>query len=78
MDISSIAQAVLLQLKRGPVWDGDVLSKVGRGELIKAGLATRENKFDGGPYAGCQKTELTTAGMALASRMNDIGSHSRN
>jgi len=38
--LSSAAIAVLHQLfKSGPTWDGNVISKSGRGDLVKAGLA---------------------------------------
>jgi hypothetical protein len=44
--LSSAAIAVLHQLfKSGPTWDGNIVSKVGRGELIKAGFADRVEGF---------------------------------
>lgn len=42
--LSSAAVEVISQLfVSGPVWDGNVSSKNGRGELIRAGLAFHEN-----------------------------------
>ncbi len=37
--LSDTAWAVMAQLKGGAVWDGDLISKEGRTELVKAGLA---------------------------------------
>ncbi len=66
MMMSECAWAVLKQLKRGAVWDGDLISKQGRTTLIERGLARRDRKFEGGPYDGMQKNELTDAGLSLA------------
>lgn len=66
MMMSNGAWAVLKQLKRGGVWDGDLIDKAGRTELIKRGLARRDRKFEDGPYAGCQINELTDDGAKLA------------
>lgn len=61
------AWAVLKQLKRnGATFDGDLVSKSGRTELMDKGLARRDRKFEDGPYAGCQKNELTDDGVKLA------------
>lgn len=60
------AWAVLKQLKQGGVWDGDLIDKAGRTELIGKGLARRDRKFADGPYAGCQINELTSDGAKLA------------
>lgn len=60
------AWSVLKQLKGGGVWDGDVIDKAGRNELVMRGLARRDRKFENGPYAGCQINELTDDGLALA------------
>lgn len=60
------AWAVLKQLKRGGVFDGDLISKEGRTELMTKGLARRDRKFESGPYAGCQINELTDDGSKLA------------
>lgn len=60
------AWAVLKQLKRGPVFDGDLICKEGRTILIKKGLAKRERKFEDGPHAGCMMNELTEDGCKLA------------
>lgn len=59
---------VLVQLRAGPVFDGDLVSKQGRDALTAAGLARRDQKFTSGPSCGCQKNELTEAGMVLAVR----------
>ena len=57
MPISSAAKEVLGQLfLRGPTWDGNVVSKSGRGELLAAGLAFREGAF----------TSLTPDGVRTA------------
>jgi hypothetical protein len=40
--MSSAAKEVLLQLRdTGPVWDGDVISKAGRSELLTHGMAVK-------------------------------------
>lgn len=64
--MSNGAWAVLKQLKRGGVWDGDLIDKAGRTELVSKGLARRDRKFADGPYAGCQINELTEDGAKLA------------
>lgn len=64
--MGNTAWAVLKQLKCGSVWDGDLICKAGRDELVRRGLARRDRKFDDGPQAGCQKNELTETGCALA------------
>lgn len=44
--LSSSAKEVLGQLfMSGPVWDGNVASKVGRSELVSNGLALHEHGF---------------------------------
>jgi hypothetical protein len=44
--LSSSAIACLHQLfKNGPTWDGNIISKEGRGELIRAGYAGRVDGF---------------------------------
>lgn len=44
--ISSAAKEVLGQMfLNGPIWDGNVVSKVGRGELVAAGLAIHDHGF---------------------------------
>jgi hypothetical protein len=60
--LSSGAIAVLGQLwKCGPTWDGNIISKAARGELVKAGLA-----FHAHGYAS-----LTPDGVLLASTSLD-------
>jgi hypothetical protein len=42
--LSSAATEVLMQLfVTGPTWDGNIISKAGRGELVELGLAFHEN-----------------------------------
>ena len=44
--LSVSAVEVLGQLyANGPTWDGNVCSKVGRGELVRAGLAWHEHGY---------------------------------
>jgi hypothetical protein len=44
--LSGNAIEVLGQLyTRGPIWDGNICSKVGRGELVRAGLAHHEHGY---------------------------------
>lgn len=50
----------------GGVWDGDLIDKAGRTELMKKGLVRRDRKFTDGPYAGRQINELTDDGCKLA------------
>ena len=64
--MSTGAWAVLKQLKRGGVWDGDLIDKAGRTELMGKGLVRRDRKFTDGTYAGCQINELTDDGCKLA------------
>ena len=46
LDLSSAANDVLRQLfKNGPTWDGNLVSKVGRGELVALDLAERYNGY---------------------------------
>jgi hypothetical protein len=55
--ISSAASEVLGQMfVHGPTWDGNVVSKSGRDELVRAGLAFRIHGF----------ASLTAAGLDLA------------
>jgi hypothetical protein len=42
------AWAVLEQLSRGPVWDGNLVSKEGRTELVNLGLAQRVRRDECG------------------------------
>lgn len=72
MMMSNGAWAVLKQLKQGGVWDGDLVSKAGRTELLQRGLARRDRQFDAGPYAGCQINELTDDGAKLAAVCIDL------
>lgn len=59
--MSDQAWVALAQLKRQePVWDGDLVSKRGRTELIEMGFAHREDGF----------TYLTKDGRALVMRMS--------
>jgi hypothetical protein len=61
--------AVLEQLVMGAVWDGDLVSKTGRSELVNLGLARRDRKFKSGPQKGCQKNELTELGLNIAIKL---------
>ena len=55
--LSSAAKEVMMQLfVFGPCWDGHVVSKQARTELVKAGYAERFNGWQ----------QLTTKGLALA------------
>ena len=58
------AWEVLAQMRAGAVFDGDLISKPGRDALVAAGLARRDRQFE----CGCQRNELTAAGMTLAMR----------
>ena len=62
-ELSVIAWSVLRQLKGRPTWDGDLISKAGRTELVSRGLAER------GTLRGCSGMNwLTEAGIALSVR----------
>lgn len=44
--LSPNAVEVLGQLyTRGPIWDGNICSKVGRGELVRAGLSHHQHGY---------------------------------
>lgn len=77
MKLSHFAVATIEQLKRGGVWDGDLVSKTGRDECVRHGLAQRVRKFASGPYRGCEINELTADGKKLAASMI-FETHTRN
>lgn len=56
------AIAVLKQLALKPVWDGDLVSKEGRTELIRLGLAKRDRRDE----RGLAINELTERGEYVA------------
>lgn len=63
--LSSIAVEVLAQLYvHGPTWDGNIVSKNGRGELCRAGLAWHQHGY----------ASLTPEGVRVAVEwdINDI------
>lgn len=60
--LSNQAWAVLGQLARGSVWDGDLICKSGRTELIQKGYAKRD-RCD---KQGLAINELTAAGLDIA------------
>lgn len=59
--------AVLGQLARGPVWDGILICKSGRDELVAHGLAQRIRKDE----RGLMINELTSEGYRLTSQLAD-------
>lgn len=71
--ISNNAWDVLAQLAKGAVWDGDLIDKAGRTELIKAGLAKRDRQDD----RGLLMNELTPAGLKLAAQFQGDNLHRR-
>jgi hypothetical protein len=60
--LSNSAWAALDQLARGSVWDGALVSKSGRTELIQKGYAKRDRRDD----QGLAINELTAAGRDIA------------
>ena len=61
--LSSAAIDMINQLfTTGPTWDGNVVSKAGRGELVKAGLAFHENGW----------ASLTPEGVRTAVEWNQV------
>jgi hypothetical protein len=62
------------QLKQGPVWDGDLISKPARNQLVKLGIAQRCRMFEDGPHKGLPMNELTPDGLKLAAVMLDVQS----
>lgn len=68
--LDSDAQEVLFQLvKNGPVWDGDLISKAGRNELLTNGLATKccakgEQGYQVANYVGWNVLMSGTMGQA--------------
>lgn len=63
-DLSHFAWIALHQMKGGDVWDGDLVSKTGRNELVVLSLARRWNGGMNG---------LTDSGRQLASKMTIDG-----
>lgn len=74
MNLSHFGLAALSQLAQGPVWDGALVSKSGRTELVKAGLARRDRT----DKRGLSINELTPAGLALAARIDHSDYPQRN
>lgn len=72
--ISHFAWVVLAQLSQGGIYDGDLIDKAGRNELLLRGLARRDRVFASGPHQNCQVNELTETGQALAMRLADTRS----
>jgi hypothetical protein len=64
--MTHFAWAVLGQLARGSVWDGDLVCKSGRDELVRLGLARRERKDS----QGLMINELTQPGMEIAAHLD--------
>lgn len=70
--LSGCAQEVLFQLvKNGPVWDGDLIAKSGRDELLDNGLAVKccakgEQGFQVANYVGWNVLMAGTLGAAKA------------
>lgn len=64
MAMSDFAWAALDQLARGPVHDGDLVSKTGRTELMEQGFARRHRP----PASMLALNELTPSGKELAAR----------
>jgi hypothetical protein len=61
--ISSAAKEVLGQMfLSGPIWDGNLVSKAGRSDLVAAGLAFQVNGF----------TSLTPEGVRVAIEWKDF------
>jgi hypothetical protein len=60
--LSNSAWAVLDQLAKGNVWDGDLVSKSGRTELIQKGYAKRDRRDE----RGLMINELTASGRDIA------------
>lgn len=73
MSLSQSAIAVLKQLAIKPVWDGDIVSKEGRDELVRIGLAKRDRRDD----QGLAINELTERGENVASFGSCIASLGR-
>ena len=69
--LSTSAWAVLNQLSQGSVWDGGLISKSGRTELIQKGYAKRD-RLDG---RGLAVNELTAAGCSIAAHYCAEGGH---
>ena len=65
MRLSNNAWDVLAQLAKGGVWDGDLIDKAGRSELVRAGLAKRDRRDSRGLIVN----ELTPAGLRLAAQL---------
>lgn len=64
--LSNFAWAVLGQLAHGGVWDGDLVCKSGRDELVKLGLAQRKRR----DKRGLAINELTAAGARIAAHLD--------
>lgn len=64
--LSNGAWVALDQLRQGDVWDGDLVNKSGRSELIRLGYVERKPHGMNG---------LTAAGRALAATMSTDNWH---
>jgi hypothetical protein len=64
--LSDFGWTVLDQLAKGPVWDGDLVCKSGRDELVRQGLARRERK----DAQGLMINELTPRGLEIAAQLS--------
>jgi hypothetical protein len=74
MMLSQCDVDAIQQLKQGPVWDGALISKPARTQLVKLGIAQRCRLFEDGPYKGLPMNELTPDGLKLAAVMLDVQS----
>ncbi len=69
--LSGSAWSVLGQLARGGVWDGGLICKSGRTELVQKGYAQRVRQDD----QGLMINELTAAGRSIAMHYCDEAGH---
>lgn len=68
-DMSHFGWIVLGQLAQGAVWDGALVCKSGRDELVKHGLAQRARQ----DAQGLMINELTPAGLKIAASLSAAG-----
>jgi hypothetical protein len=76
--MSGAARDTLLQLRdKGPIWDGDLISKAGRTELIDNGGAVQcvvkgQQGYQACTYQGWVLAKLIEAGLTIQEKKSEV------